>query len=1053
MIPRMRRGLPPPIHLVAPLVFGTGLCALIYQLVWMRQLRSIFGGSTAASAAVLAVFIGGLGLGALRLGKRADPHPRPLLFYAWLEAMVAVFAAATPLLVWLARGVYLGIGGTVVLGDLVGTVLRVILTVVAIGVPAFLMGGTLPAAVRAVVTTQDVSRSRVGLLYGVNTLGAVCGCLLATFWLLEALGTRTTLWLTCGINLAVAITAYAIGRTGGQRSDDPPTPREATSDEAPTSRPFVMAAAGIVGFVFFLMEIVWYRMLAPLLGGSVYTLGLILAVVLLGIGIGGVLYSRAAEDRPATVLGFALLCLLQAASIAAPFALGDSIAFLAVTLRDLSGFGFAGLVMGWAVVTAIVVLPGAMVAGAQFPQLIALLGRGRRDVGRHVSLAYAANTVGAILGSLAGGFGLLPALSATGCWLVSVFLLVTLGVAALGLAARQGSSLTGLAIPGAVALAALAMLLTQGPTHAWRHSPVGAGRVTLPANPSRNDLRAWLESKRRGIVWQADGVESAVALQAVNGLAFLINGKSDGNSIIDAPTQVMSGLVGAMLHPNPKRAMVIGLGTGSTAGWLGKIPAMERVDVVELEPVILHVAKEMAPVNQSVLDNSKVNIIFGDAREVLQTTDERYQLIFSEPSNPYRAGISSLFTREYYQAIAERLTGDGLFAQWVPAYEIDSQTIRTVYATLRSVFPTVETWDLLPNDILLMASNQAVVFDVPRLRQRVDAEPYRTALLQAWRCQGLECFFAHYVGRPSLADHLTTPEARLNTDDRNLVEFGYARRVGRKGSQGPPLRRTAVDMGIDRPQVKGGVVDWQRVVDERVAMLTTAGKRTKARGASTERRARARAQALHISGDLLGARRAWASQSRAPRGPIELGVVAEAMAETGDPNAMAHIEALMPLQMTEALVIRARLSFRQGKVRETADDLESAFARYREDPWPSQTLMRRAMSLSYELAKRDQNIAARMLAAVEKPFVLHSLNESRSTLVINLAKLVDFKDTCVQAFAPLEPHVPWIENVLSLRWKCYKANEHDAAERAAADLAEFRSYAPPPGFASKTSKP
>src|SRR5262249_28442526 len=163
---------------------------------------------------------------------------------------------------------------------------------------------------------------------------------------------------------------------------------------------------------------------------------------------------------------------------------------------------------------------------------------------------------------------------------------------------------------------------------------------------------------RNGLLWEADGLESSVALVLGGDVGLLVNGKSDGSAVNDSPTQVMSGLIGAAIHPLPRRALVIGLGTGSTAGWLAQVPSIDRVDVVEIEPVIGRVARFLAPVNQNVLDNPKVHVFYGDAREVLLASKERYDVIFSEPSNPYRAGIASLFSREYYEAVKGRLTSD-----------------------------------------------------------------------------------------------------------------------------------------------------------------------------------------------------------------------------------------------------------------------------------------------------------------------------------------------------------------------------------------------------------
>ena len=200
----------------------------------------------------------------------------------------------------------------------------------------------------------------------------------------------------------------------------------------------------------------------------------------------------------------------------------------------------------------------------------------------------------------------------------------------------------------------LALLLARGPTSVWRHSGIGAGRAD--AKLERADatrLAAYLASEARAVRWEEEGVESSVALGHLSGYSFIVNGKTDGHAIGDAPTQVMGGVLAGLLHGNAKKALVVGLGTGSTAGWLGVLPSMERVDVVELEPAILRVARDCAPVNESVLDNAKVHVHLGDAREYLLTTRARHDVIFSEPSNPYRAGISSLYTLEFYRAERE----------------------------------------------------------------------------------------------------------------------------------------------------------------------------------------------------------------------------------------------------------------------------------------------------------------------------------------------------------------------------------------------------------------
>jgi spermidine synthase len=198
---------------------------------------------------------------------------------------------------------------------------------------------------------------------------------------------------------------------------------------------------------------------------------------------------------------------------------------------------------------------------------------------------------------------------------------------------------------------------------------------------------------------------------------------------------------------------------------------MERVDVVELEPAILKVARDCAPVNRHVLENPKVHITIGDAREVLLTTPQRYDLIFSEPSNPYRAGIASLFTQEFYQAVASRLAEGGIFLQWLQAYEVDSQTVRTAYATMAAVFPSVETRQAgYYADMLLTAASTPIVYDVPALRARVEREPFRTALANVWNVTGLEGLLTYYVANGELTKAVAHEgDDILNTDDRTLI--------------------------------------------------------------------------------------------------------------------------------------------------------------------------------------------------------------------------------------------------------------------------------------------
>lgn len=1040
---------------VALLLFASGFCGLVYQMAWLRLLRLVFGASTAANAAVLAIFMGGIGLGSLVLGPRADRSRNPLGLYARLEMGIAVAAGLTPLLAAAIRHLYLSWGGSSTLGLTGSTAVRLALAAVVLGVPAFLMGGTLPATVRAVTASRDIGRRGLGLLYAVNTLGAVLGALSTTFVAIEHLGIRRTIWVAALLNLLVAVFARALSRSpsapeaGGEEpaervgQEEMPATAEGLARQAPLA--LVLIASGLTGCAFFLMELVWYRMLAPILGGTSYTFGLILAVALLGIGTGGLAYSFGSERIRPTLLGFAGTCALEALALGVPLALGDRLAFLALTLRDLGAAGFGGLVMGWTVVTSAVVLPAALVAGYQFPLLVGVLGSGRREVGRELGLAYGWNTVGAIVGSIAGGFGLLPILSAPGTWRATTVLLVLLGLASAAVAGlRQSPEPARLIGVTLLAVVGLLTAFAPGPTAFWRHSGIGAGRFgAVPHDP--NGLSASVASMNARVVWEEDGRESSVALARAAGYSFLVNGKSDGSALGDAGTQVMGGLIGTMLHPRPERALVVGLGTGSTAGWLAQVETMEHVDVVELEPSILRVAEACAPVNHDVLMNPKVEVILGDGRELLLTTDRRYDVIFSEPSNPYRAGISSLYSREFYEAARDRLREGGLFLQWLQGYEVDPSVVRTAYATLGSVFPAVESWQTLDGDLLLVASARPVVHDLARVERRSEHEPYRSALADAWGVAGAEGFYAGYLANPGFARALAgSGLAAVNTDDRPVIEYGFARNLGRIGLfQVGELASAARARGEHRPRFRGPEPDWWLVEDAMIAREATFGRMTPLSGSADERlRERYGLRRAYVANDWAALREGWAGHEGELRHRIDLLAYAEALASAGDPRAREMADHLAEITPAEAEAVLALLEYRQDNPQTASFYLASLFDRLRSDPWIRPGIASSALRLASLLSGRDRELAEGLFEQLAEPFAVGLADEERRLVRLEIAAHVKRKSACVEAFAAFEPWVRWDEPTLAARATCYELNDDPRLLRARRDLASWRSHEP-----------
>lgn len=1045
-----------------PLLFCSGLTALTYQVVWMREFRLVFGASTAATAAVSALFMAGLGVGGWLLGPRADKQKHPLAFYGILELGISLMAAISPWLLHLTRSVYLESGGMASLGFWGATAARMALSIIVLAIPTILMGGTLPAAVKAVTAASDGTRRNLGVLYGVNTLGALTGVVLTTFWLMELFGAKQTLMLAVLANALLAIAAILIGRSQKPRETEEPALTEELisgsnsvlpqSDETHSDIPSWLAltlAAG-AGFAFFLMELVWYRMLSPILGGSTYTFGLILAVALAGIGLGGAAYPLLTALKKPSAGMLALTCLLEALAMLLPFAAGDSIAVLTAQLRPMDVFGFTGLLGVWTIICIIVVFPASFISGIQFPLIIALMGKGSRGVGKQTGLAYACNTSGAIAGSLAGGFGFMPWLTAPGCWLLSGGVLALLGVLVCVQSVWKTTSTPGATHRTSIAAAALVLLATlpcffaTGPTAAWRHSPIGAGRQR--ASTSLNNIHKWSALTRLYTLQETDGVESSVGINIFNGYAFIINGKSDGNVIEDRGMQIMNGMIGAALHPNPQKAFVVGLGTGCTAGWLSAVDSMERVDVVELEPAILETARLCAPANHDVVGKAErgenVRILINDAREVLTTIPERYDIIASEPSNPYRAGIASLFSQEFYKEVANRLTPNGIFINWCQAYEIDLETVVTILATLRTVFPYVECWNAQANDLLFISSMEPIVPDVELLRARLAAPPFSDAMHIAWRSEGLEGFLSRHVANSAMIDQIVmTRPVGINSDDRLLVEYGFARTVGKKNTfSANELIESTWRRGHAMPLWTPSDIDGDKLLSYSLfnpILCESPMPPFNADNLPEETLARIKAAENWVNGFPAAAEQGWRNAS--PKLRIEHLAFAELLAGKNDEKTLDHLSHVNDWWPASAALIRARLALANDDADAAVEEFEKAFASLKQSPWESKVIVERGLFLAKWLAQNSPSHAERIYRALNEPFSMYFLEVPRRTTLYDVAMTLGAKRQEEVLAKWFEPNPPWEYDMLGSRMECYRATGNPLFKKAEKDFILYNS--------------
>ncbi len=440
-----------------------------------------------------------------------------------------------------------------------------------------------------------------------------------------------------------------------------------------------------------------------------------------------------------------------------------------------------------------------------------------------------------------------------------------------------------------------------------------------------------------------------------------------------------------------------------------------------------------------MLTNHKVHIVIGDARELLLTSKASYDVIASEPSNPYRAGVASLFTKEFYAAAASRLGPSGVFVQWVQAYEVKADALRSILATMGAVFPSVETWELtLGKDLAFVASRNALVHDVARTRMRVETEPYRSALALVWGVSGAEGLYSGVLGNADFAASFRrTGASPVNTDDRTYLEFAFARSLGDTAADAMvSMRQLSGNRAQRQPPEVNGSLDWV-AVDERRATRAIAEAGTVSQQPVTDPAVgkRQSARVAYARGDLTNTRRLWMTQTEEPSALGDVRMVAESFASAADPHALGYIETLRAMEPVEAEALMAVYANHTNNPGGAADHLIEALRTYRVHPWANRSLIERAFD---DVGGRlDRAASANVFDILRKPFAVRALDITRLEVRSAIALRPGFEQFCVQGLAALEPNVPWEEVLLRGRDACYSRNMNPLAATAHADLERF----------------
>jgi predicted membrane-bound spermidine synthase/tetratricopeptide (TPR) repeat protein len=762
--------------------FLSGATALVYQVLWARHLQYFFGSTTEAVSTILAVFMAGLGIGAWWLGRRIDRSPSALRFYGLLEIGIGAYGLISLLLLGLAGSIFASMGE---LPWLASVLVKIVLSAIVLLPPCVLMGGTLPALLRAVSDSCRTARRFVGVFYAANLLGAVLGTLASGFLLLESLGlTRTAILAGC-VNLAIGIVAVIVSRTASTETED--DEKEEGEDATGTFRDLAGSNAGrfillglfVSGATVMAYEIAFTRVLVLVFGVSAYAFAVVLAVFLLGLGIGAAVYERWAKSHDVRAVQFAWTQIVVAAVGAVALALVPATPRLVLYLRQIPGLDFGEILLGKSVFATALLLPLALVAGLGVPILIGSLVRNLRVLGAVVGQAYLVNTVGTVAGSLLTGFVLIAALGTEGTLravLLANALTGLLGVVLLRSTARV---LIG-GVVAAVAAVALVVSVGAWPSTLYVFSDVYAGGA-VAANAMEIEDR--LRSTPNEILFFREGRNATVAItETPSSRSLVVNGHPDGS---DAPedmsTQVMLGAIPLAVHRAPTDVLVIGFGTGVSARSAARLPEVETIDILEIEPAVLEASPYFHHVNGAIEDDPRVRNLVADARSYVAATDRTYDVVVSEPSNPWRAGVANLYTADFFQGVRERLKPGGILAQWMHLYFISADEFRMVLRTLVSVFPEVQVWWLDEGDVVILASDEAPTPDRSRFDALMDGE-FLDDRIRFSRAPTVEEFYARYlIG--TIAVKAFAGEGEIHTDDRPYLEYRAPRGIERSDGQ------------------------------------------------------------------------------------------------------------------------------------------------------------------------------------------------------------------------------------------------------------------------------
>ncbi len=724
------------------ILFFSGSFSLIYQIAWVRFLTLLLGSTTMGITTVVATFMSGLAAGAWLASKYLLKTKSPLKVYAILELIIAVTAFISPFLFsWSFSSLPIilqkfgGSDGNIFL-------LRILFSTGIMFIPTVCMGASLPVLGKFLQQHSKLAERKITIIYGLNTIGASTGCIISGYVLLREIGLINTIYLTAAANVLLSLAIFLIIKLSGENMPDGRSLKKEQNKKPadedfiqgtplnPGTKNMILVTSAAAGFIGLTSELVWTRLIVLTVGGSIYAYSTILAVYLFFYGIGAALggaslkfMAKKAGSRISEVSKSIFFYLLMGIPIASTATIVIANFLPDYYIRNFSIERSSSIfgVFGNQLFPAIMLMSVAtLLSGIFFSYGLFMMKQCTDDPAANTSYFYTWNTVGGIAGTIAAAFLLIPyfgldlTLRITGTFLViagSIFALIT----------KSGKTIfINLSV-----LISLILIWLIIPDIYEAAITSGAG-INTPKIQNNQDVINYgvgkIYEQEMEIIYYKDGFTSTITVtrnKFNNELAIKTNGKGDGSSYTDMPTQKLLGHFTALFHPDPKNACVIGYGTGTTVGSMAMHPGI-KVDAVEIEPAVIEGANYLNDFNNDPLSRENVQLHLTDGRLHLQKSTGKYDVILSEPSNPWLSGVSDLFTIEFYKLGYNALTDEGVFGQWIHMYSIEPEALQLVFRSFQEVFPKTYMIAVEPgSDLLLVGVKGSYVPQLEDTKKRI----------------------------------------------------------------------------------------------------------------------------------------------------------------------------------------------------------------------------------------------------------------------------------------------------------------------------------------------